>query len=392
MLNKKGDLGGYIKLTKRSRSFAIFIGVCLTLSLLLGGEYRVIGYIGFFSSIVFLFVFTNLTVKKDKINNMLIFLTVIVLSGCIEGILKGVPFRFAIGDTFRYFLVFFICFITYNSSLSDESLEVVLNSFIVSFLVLLLGCYIQVGFDLSCLESNTFVTTQIGADIFLVIFAILMCNNKNKRKWIIITFLLFVQYIAESRAAFISSIVGIVLYIIFKIRKFKFKWFIYIWIFFCVLIPTIYVWIYTSNFRSILERLFLKYTGHRFFSGRQFIWIRAFEQFEKSPLFGAGVGYRLDTSNLYAGQSEGLSTHNLFLYLLIQIGIVGLIGFVILFVILWKKYHIEGKLKSSGVMSLLLAVLLQQTFSLGLVSGKMGFAVVCWFLLLSGARKRKENG
>ena len=125
MLNKKGDLGGYIKLTKRSRSFAIFIGVCLTLSLLLGGEYRVIGYIGFFSSIIFLFVFTNLTVKKDKINNMLIFLTVIVLSGCIEGILKGVPFRFAIGDTFRYFLVFFICFVTYNSGKVD--FEVVLK-------------------------------------------------------------------------------------------------------------------------------------------------------------------------------------------------------------------------------------------------------------------------
>ena len=204
---------------------------------------------------------------------------------------------------------------------------------------------------------------------------------------LLIVLFVMIQYWAGSRAALLSSIICITLYWVFnKLIKYG-NWVFWVWAIICFLIPIIYVQILKWPFYRTIDEIFLKYTGHRFFSGRQAIWERAFEKINESPLIGQGIGFRLDTSNLYQGASEGMSVHNLFLYILLQIGIIGLLIFCILFFRLWKSFS-KKKLKQAGCMkAFLLAVLLQQTFSLGLVSGKMGFAVVCWFLLMIGAKE-----
>lgn len=367
-----------------------FIGVCLALALLLGGQYRLLGYAGFFGAILLLVMMNKFRIKNDYINKGIFLAMLIVLIGCGVGIFQGISVNAVIGDAVRYYIVLFACFITYNSNLEESSKESILDVFVFCFCVILFLCYVQVGFKFSALETNNLVTTQIGADIMLAIFALMYKKNKTKLSIILILLFLAIQYMAQSRTALIASVIGIGLYFCFvipeKLLK-KANGIFWIWIGICLMMPISYVWLYTSKYSSIIDAFFLRYSGHRFYSGRQFLWVRAFEQIREKPYWGQGVGFLLDTNNLYTGASDGMSVHNFFLYLLMQLGIIGFLIFCYLFYCLWKKYSEMGNNQALCMRAFLMAVLLQQSFSLGLVSGKMGFAVVCWFLLFVGAKE-----
>ena len=370
------------------------IGVLLTLSLLLGGQYRIPGYIGFFGALALLILQNGVKFKIDPINRAILALIIVVMIGFLVSITNGSSLGNSIGDMLRYYLIFFAAIITYNSRIDDDKIDSVLGAFISSFVVLLIACFIQVGMDFRLLETNTIVTTQIGSDIFLVICAILYRETKRKASIALIIFFIIIEYLAESRAALFASLVLLLIYWALNILKKGLKHanlLFAAWIALCLMIPSIYVWIYTSKYSSAIEAIFLNYTGHRFFSGRQFMWVRAFDVLLTNPLIGRGVGFRLDTSNLYAGAMEGMSVHNFFLYILMQMGIVGFFLFCYLFFVLWKQYSDIGTKQANCLRAFLLALLLQQTFSLGLVSGKMGFAFVCWFLLLIGAKRSEDS-
>lgn len=370
------------------------IGLLLSLSLLLGGQYRLLGYIGFFGALSLFVIHNSCTFIFDRMNRSIVFLAIAVLIGFVVSLFHRNSLIDSLGDMLRYYLIFFIIFVIYNSKVNSKQIDSIFRSFIYSFFVLLLVCYFQVGMKVKLLETNTLVTTQIGSDIFLVICAILYRKKKGAMSALAAIGLIVVEYLAESRTALFASLLLIILYCSFNIMKREFKHancLFWLWIVLCLAIPAIYVYIYTSKYNSMIEMLFLKYTGHRFFSGRQFMWTRAFDVFVSNSILGKGVGFRLDTSNLYKGASEGMSVHNFFLYVLLQMGIIGFALFCYMFYTFWKRYSKIGTNQANCMRAFLLAVLLQQTFSLGLVSGKMGFAFVCWFLMAIGAKGNENN-
>src|SRR5699024_1090176 len=88
-----------------------------------------------------------------------------------------------------------------------------------------------------------------------------------------------------------------------------------------------------KNLRYVINDIFRKYTGGNFFSGRNRLWEVAFKYIRKSPIFGYGLDNGLMS---LAGIEQ--STHNTYIHILLQGGIVGLFIFFMFMYTIWQEY------------------------------------------------------
>ena len=102
-------------------------------------------------------------------------------------------------------------------------------------------------------------------------------------------------------------------------------------------------------------------TGENFFSGRNSIWQQVFDATEENRLFG--LTYNNSTELYYDGV---LSTHNLYLWLLLNGGISLVALFIIYLYTIWKKYF-KG---------------LKNSYTRASAAYCMGFIILCNFELL----------
>ena len=107
-----------------------------------------------------------------------------------------------------------------------------------------------------------------------------------------------------------------------------------------------------SILSNIMERLSVFFTTDSLeesTTGRTFLWDRAIQLWSDSPIFGSGWGtYRYYWANGYQGIST--AAHNVFLQLLAEVGIVGLIVFLIpsLAVLIGLTKGVFGLTKRNG--------------------------------------------
>ena len=63
---------------------------------------------------------------------------------------------------------------------------------------------------------------------------------------------------------------------------------------------------------------------------------------------------------------------------------MGLFSFMLLLSAIWEEYYTNKKNKTTFyVQGFLVTVLIQQTFSLGLIGGKGAFSVGCWTVFIA---------
>lgn len=92
-----------------------------------------------------------------------------------------------------------------------------------------------------------------------------------------------------------------------------------------VLIPIIYITLFYSVYSNTLNLLVSQYTHKNLFSGRQALWLEAYDRIKMNPIFGYGYG-----DYIFAYGTKNMSVHNIYFYLLLQGGIINL-GLVLLF-------------------------------------------------------------
>ena len=144
-------------------------------------------------------------------------------------------------------------------------------------------------------------------------------------------------FIAKERTLSIVIIIIYILYHFLNILKGRKK--LYILFFFIVAImllafPYLYVWLSTSKYAIELNMFISEYTGKSLFSGRQVIWKIVIDNIKNSFLFGYGFG-----NNILSENGIEISSHNLYLFLMLQGGVISILLFLTFMYQLWMKLY-----------------------------------------------------
>lgn len=288
-------------------------------------------------------------------------------------------------------LFFFTLFIS-NTNWSEYYLKL-LGNFITSFVILLFVFWIAQGFPQGFTAYMT-NPNALGAYLFSISFFLLtrviIEDNKKKRKFYIgiLLMTLVLIFSTHSRSVLISLLIILIVYLLWdiflrsKIIYYSLFLFVIILIF-CTIyyyprlneMPTIF-----SLFNSISH-----FFGKELYSGRELIWKAIIDATEGYRIFGLGT-----KANTLTMLGLTLSAHNLYLQIFMQVGLIGILILILIFLKLWSNYRVvyifltNQKLKKVTKLSasFLLGIMLHQMFEVTLTQNNLSIGVIQWFIIV----------
>ncbi|QHW35961.1 O-antigen ligase family protein [Staphylococcus ursi] len=223
----------------------------------------------------------------------------------------------------------------------------------------------------------------IGPYMFYTSF-FLICGMKFSKYKILYFVMLAISFIlilaSDTRSILLSIVATFLVYIFWKfIVKSRFV----AMAFFLVLITTSIAFIYiypllpTFQFYLPLENWVLAHTGKSIMSGRNELWIPLTEFISQKPLLGYGPGTL--AQGLYL---HNQSPHNLYLNILMQIGYLGLILILIIFLLIWLsmtryKNHFLVRLSAS----FFVGIIVHQSFETTLFQNQLSIGLLQIFII-----------
>lgn len=365
------------------RKRLLYVGFILSPFLM--GVYRIVGYLGLL--LILLGVFINIkTIRLTSISfwalaSIILIVTRVIIQSFTNNLYAS-TFHSALLQILTYLFIIGIS----NTNNSLEDWKWILDR--ASAVYLIWGLYLFVTKQLD--ESMLFGTMY--GNVLIVTFGVFLLDiftdsNKVIRICECALALLFLYY-TNMRSALFGALIAI-MYVLLPIKMInnkKFNTTIFIaLVLVCFTVPYVYMELYSpsssftmrlSNYLQLSSR---QLTGSRFFSGRHIIWPNVLHVISEVPIFGGGVGF--NPSEIY---DTTQSAHNLFLFLRLEQGLVGLCCFVLLIKSIWNDYNnrLSGSIKVS-VQAIFVALMIQQTFSLGLLGGKGTFSFFSWAVLIS---------
>jgi O-antigen ligase len=120
-----------------------------------------------------------------------------------------------------------------------------------------------------------------------------------------------------------------------------------------------------------------KYTGKNLLSGRDYIWNILLDLISNKLWLGYGAGalpsHFFDTD---------LSSHNLYLQISLQVGILGLILLLIFLYFIWMKLRLSlNDKKTALVASYFVGIIIYQLFEITLTQNNFGLAIIQWLII-----------
>ncbi|ENX60366.1 MULTISPECIES: O-antigen ligase family protein [Acinetobacter] len=197
----------------------------------------------------------------------------------------------------------------------------------------------------------------------------------------ILTFILW----SGSRAAYVGVSIGLMFYLYFlKNNYFNFL------IFFMIFCSTLISLCFGTNHPSLgIFRAYSQLDNNvdHFSSGRLAIYEKILEYFSYHPILGYG-GEAVRQLNIYGR----VQAHNSILQILIEFGLVGLVGCIILFYKAFSEFNFKGMpLKEVFIMALLLNVFVSSLFNGGAYYGVI-LILACFFVMAIYADKNLRIG
>ena len=135
---------------------------------------------------------------------------------------------------------------------------------------------------------------------------------------------------------------------------------------------------------SPLNEFSLKYMGARATTGRERLWPLLLYQASRSILLGYGPGAQ-PTDFFYVRE---ISSHNLYLQILLQVGAVGLTSLALLFFCIWQlfwkgRHHARVRLCAS----FFVALLIHQCFEVNLTQNNLAIGLLVWTVVGIGVSR-----
>ncbi|MFP4926101.1 O-antigen ligase family protein [Staphylococcus pseudintermedius] len=369
-------------------TIVIFTLYCLTLLGSLNAtvsSFTIVGLIALF----FVFGITNIGLvvylfkgaKLTKIQSTILFLTLLLAIICVFSILNnGYNIKDLINSAQMIACLNTILYLSLiNIDYNDLKF---INILVIVFMICHFLIYILLGAPhlFSSIYNNS---NLIGPYMFYTSF-FLVCGMKfSKYKFFYFVMLvigLILILASDTRSILLSVIATFLVYIFWHfIVKFR----IVSGIFFLILVITslLFVYIYpllpTFQFYLPLENWVLTHTGKSIMSGRNELWMLLIKYIDQKPLLGYGPGTLAQELYLHSQ-----SPHNLYLNILMQIGYLGLILILIIFLLMWLsmtrcKNHFIVRLSAS----FFVGIIVHQSFETTLFQNQLSVGLMQVFII-----------
>lgn len=238
------------------------------------------------------------------------------------------------------------------------------------------------------LNLNILNTNSIGAfAYFLTFFPLLYIagytknNFKAIRVLILLAFAFMLILSSDTRSVLICVTLGIITWLFWNliIRN---KLFFYGYFFMLLAAGFVFTVVYPYLDKYIpnidyYNYIVFEYTGKNLFSGREILWRLMIENINQKLFFGHG-----SSSQLSDFMSVNLSSHNLYLQIALQVGIVGLTLFLYFFLNVWKAIWTnrqDARVKLFACY--FLGIITYQLFELSLLQNHLAMSIVQWVII-----------
>lgn len=264
----------------------------------------------------------------------------------------------------------------------------VLQVSVAAMLTLVFAAWIFEGMPFS-----NYICFWDNANVFsFVVFcwaAVLLVNfNRASIPFLAISVLLIFVSSARTTALAFAVLVLMWLYLRGKVLDVRMKRRIRIlFVVVCVLVALFmifYIATYDTSLGVYLDELSRQYLHKGFYSGRQRLWGGIFQAINESPFFGQGLSALpadfLDT---------GLSSHNLYLQVLLQSGYVGLFLLIVLLWLIMERLMSQPMDNNVALsIAMIVAVVIQETFEVCLLQNHLMVGLMMWMIIGVGIKHR----
>ncbi|EGQ3526026.1 O-antigen ligase family protein [Staphylococcus pseudintermedius] len=369
-------------------TIVIFTLYCLTLLGSLNAtvsSFTIVGLIALF----FVFGITNIGLvvylfkgaKLTKIQSTILFLTLLLAIICVFSILNnGYNIKDLINSAQMIACLNTILYLSLiNIDYNDLKF---INILVIVFMICHFLIYILLGAPhlFSSIYNNS---NLIGPYMFYTSF-FLVCGmkfSKYKSFYFVMLVIGLILILASDTRSILLSVIATFLVYIFWHFIVKFR--IVSGMFFLILVITslLFVYIYpllpTFQFYLPLENWVLTHTGKSIMSGRNELWMLLIKYIDQKPLLGYGPGTLAQELYLHSQ-----SPHNLYLNILMQIGYLGLILILIIFLLMWLsmtrcKNHFIVRLSAS----FFVGIIVHQSFETTLFQNQLSVGLMQVFII-----------
>jgi O-antigen ligase len=189
--------------------------------------------------------------------------------------------------------------------------------------------------------------------------------------------------LTSTRSAILSILLFLVMYcVIDTLQKSKhvYRLVFFIGSLLLLLLPIYYIQLQYSNIGIFVNEYSLTLFNKNFFSGRQHIWDIVLSAIKNNFVFGYGF-----SNNVLPSFGINASTHNLYLGLILQGGIILILLFFIFMYQIWMKYYsyLDDRIIKTSA-AFLLPILLRASFDLVLLENDIVISIYMWIPLIIG--------
>ncbi len=239
------------------------------------------------------------------------------------------------------------------------------------------------GFQAYFGNPNTLAAFTWNLQFFLL--ARILYSPQKKYTYLLLILLAnFIIFVSGSRSLLIASIFSALIYLFWDFLVANKKIYKYLFFLFALFIG-LFTYFYAKILPHMHEinyytQLSENYTGKGLLSGRQIIWSILIDKISEEPLYGYGSGTTpLDLIDIT------LSSHNLYLQILIQVGFLGLILFALLMFRIWCIYRIGHQDKVVRLSaSFMIGILIHQIFEVTLIQNNLAIGILQFMVISIG--------
>src|SRR5690625_1304347 len=252
------------------------------------------------------------------------------------------------------------------------------------------------GFPMSGFKSIFRNENYLGVLTFCMLYfnilSIKYGENKERLVFVVATLMNLLLILTTSARSVLLGIVMIVIaWVILKSFRRHFRKLFYIVMIGNLLFVGVYVGIKNTFIGKMLNDLSVSIFNKNLFSGRNDIWASVIKVIVEKPWFGHGAGIRA-----FEIAATEKTAHNMYLQLLLEVGVLGFILFVLLLISIW--YVLNNRLHyfvTKWSACFMLGILVYNSFELTLFQNNYSIASFQWLIMTIGisfTTDDKSNG
>lgn len=375
---------------KLNTIFISILFILLISNTLMRSQFEIGNFIGQTTIVItlftmFLFLIKSWIDQRTYDTSFTLFYIAIFLIGCLFIISYIVsPYMTDLFSLFQ--LIFVLVFIVSSARMQWDRMILKIAGYLFGTITIFIFYdWISTGFEMSGFRSiyrnENYLAILLYSFFYFHIICLRLSKHIERILFLFITIINIILITATSARSILIAIFFLIMFwVILKFKRRFFTRLIYIVLAGNFLFIGFYVLLSYIQLGNILNDWSRSIFNKNLFSGRTEIWIDVMRKVIEKPFFGYGIGVKAsDITDIK------LTTHNMYLQLLMEFGIIGTIFFILLLISIWRMLmkrldHFVIRWSSCFMLSILVYL----SFEVTLLQNNYSIAFFQWIIMTIG--------